>query len=218
MVAIVTCIFIYSCKKDKTTAEPQTLKTYSLTSIKNAAVQNANCGIDLAHGKLYTVTEGQSFQDSIDIAYGYMPTNSIYERNFLNITYAGCRCGGSSYFSYGDQSIPPVGYSTYSVLNGTKLYVANSTISFDSIATVKTKSALDKYFSAFAGEDQAFFASNDFLVTYPYILFETARNKRGIIRVRPFIRNVAANYKLAENPVDIDVIIEKNFPASYLTK
>ena len=183
--------------------------TYSLTSIKNAAVQSVKCGIDLAHGKLYTVTEGQSSQDSIDIAYGYLNTNPTYERVFLNISYAGCRCGGSSYFSFCDQSIPPIGYYTYSVRNGTKLYLANVDINFDSIATVKTKSALDKYFSAFAGEDQAFFASNDFLVTYPYILFETARNKRGIIRVRPFIRNVAANYKLAENPVDIDVIIEK---------
>jgi hypothetical protein len=208
VVTIIASVFIFSCKKDKA-EEAQTLKTYSLTNIKNALVQNVKCGIDLAHGKLYTLNEGQSFQDSIDIAYGYMTLNSKYERNFLSISYAGCKCGGASGFSYGDWDAIPIGYSTYSVRNDTKLYVAKSAVNFDSIATVKTKSSLDKYFSVFIDSDQAFFASNDILITYPYILFETVHGKRGIIRVKPFVRNIATDYQKFENPISIDVIVEQ---------
>jgi hypothetical protein len=208
---LISCVFMLSCKKDKTD-EAQTLKTYSLTNVKNALVKDAKCGIDLAHGKVYTITEGQQLQDSIDIAYGYMDSNSRYERVFLNIDYAGCKCGGSSYFSYGDTHSPGLGYSTYSVRNQTKLFVASSTVNFDSIASVKTKSALDKYFSAIPEimlTEDAFFSSIDILVSNPYIFFETVHGKRGIIRVKPFVRNIATDYQNAENPISIDVIVEK---------
>jgi len=202
-------IMTFSCKKDST-PEAKTIKSYSLTNIKNAYVQNTKCGIDLGHGKLYSVIEGQSFQDSIDIAYGYMTSSSRYERVFLSTSYAGCRCGGSSYFSYGDVNIPATGYSSYSVRNETKLYVATSSVNFDSIAKAGTKSALDRYFPTDSySTDEVFLASQDILITNPYIFFETVKGKRGIIRVKPFVRNVNTDYQYGENPVGIDVLVEK---------
>lgn len=205
---VVASFLTSSCKKDSS-SEAKTLKSYSLTNIKNARVQDVKCGIDLEHGKLYSVAGGLSYQDSIDIAYGYMTTNNKYERIFLSISYASCRCGGSSYFSYGDQNVTPIGYSSYSVRNQTKLYLATSSVNFDSIATAATKSALDKYFPNTNVTDYTFLASSDLLITYPYVFFETVSGKRGIIRVKPFVRNVSTDYQLAENPIDIDVIVEK---------
>ncbi len=201
------------CKKDGTGPGREELHVYQLTDITNAAVQGAKCGIDLANGRLYTVVEGREHQNDIDIAYGYMTSQEVYARCFLSLSYAGCFCGGSSYFSYGDQTGGggKQGYASYSVLNDTKLKVGQPTIAFDAIASAKTKQALDAVFNAHDGNvtDQVFIADRQDNLVGTYTLFTTVKGKRGIIRVKPYTKNTAANFNLQENRITVDVIVEK---------
>lgn len=202
---------LYSCSKGENITEEQTLKVYSINNVSNSRVQNIKCGVDLDNGLAYTITEGSAIPEQIDIAYGYLPDGQKYERHILNVSYAGCLCNGASYFSYGESLTPKQGYSTYSVKNNTKIWMATENIDFDGIASAKTKSALDKYFpiAAYVDYTSAKLTTDDNLSLYPYVFFETVTGKRGIIRISNFVKNISLNNQLQPNPIDIDVIIEK---------
>lgn len=200
-----------ACSKSKNISQEQTLNAYSLSGVSNAKVQNVKCGIDLDNGILYTITEGKPIADQIDIAYGYLPVGQKYERHILNISYAGCSCNGASYFSFGEFLTPKEGYSTYIVKNNTKIWMAANNVNFDEIASAKTKSALDKYFpiNAYVDYTPAKLTTDDNLSLYPYLFFETVAGKRGVIRIKNYVKNLSLNYQFQPNPIDIDVIIEK---------
>lgn len=209
---LISFLLFTSCEKEdkKSNRKRDSLVAYSITDIENAAVQNAKCGIDLTNGKLYSVIEGQSHQNDVDIAYGYMNRNSRFERVFLDIDYAGCFCGGSSYFSYGDQP-GRLGYSSYSVRNKTKLMLADTVVDFDGISNSKNAAVLrDKFPANFdvAASDEAQLSVNDNFPDYPYVFFETIDGKRGIIRLNPYVKNTSTGYELDPNPIDIDIIVE----------
>jgi|GEM_PF-2037317 len=216
---LITGIFS-SCKKEKNNPDladsEKELKTYSLSNIENAAFQNAKCGIDLANGQMYSIADGAVRQENIDIAYGYMMRPERYERCFLAISYAGCFCGGASYFSYGDQigydGINYKGYSSYSVKNETKLLVATADVNFDKIFSEGKKSDMDAVFPDFQtgrSNDEAVISSNDNLIQHPYIFFKTVKGKRGIMRIKGYVKNTSADYQLQRNPITIDVVVEK---------
>lgn len=204
---------LFGCKKDSAAPESDELHVYQLTDIANAAVEGTKCGIDLANGQLYTVVEGREHQNNIDIAYGYMTSQEVYTRCFLSLSYAGCFCGGSSYFSYGDQTGGGgrQGYASYSVLNDTKLKIGNPTIDFDAIAKAGTKLALDAVFNEHDNmyTDEVFLADRQDNLAVTYTLFTTVKGKRGIIRLKPYTKNTSAGYHLQENKISIDVIVEK---------
>ncbi len=196
-----------SCKKDKKIE----LAVYHLDGLTNAKVQNAKCGIDLSNGLLYSIDEGKPISDKIDIAYGFMMGGnpSIYERIFLDINRAGCLCAGATFFSYGDDKNPKLGYSTYTTKNSTELYPATGIVDFEKIASEKTKSALDQYFPKdVVVNNEAFLSANGSPITYPYIFFKTTSGKRGVIKVGVFGVNLSANYQLETNPISIDIIVE----------
>ncbi|WP_353197278.1 hypothetical protein [Parapedobacter defluvii] len=211
----IACILFMasSCKKDKTSPETdEGLNTYTLT-LENAIIQNAACGVDLANGVVYSVAEGLGRQENVDIAYGYMTKGERKERCFLAISYAGCACGGSSMFSYGDTSSPRTGYYSYSVKNETKLLPASAVIDFDKIFSTAKKADLEAALSQLSSNehytDEAFFSSQDNLVQPPYVFFQTVKGKRGIMRVKGYVKDVATDYHLRKNPITIDVVIEK---------
>lgn len=214
----ILCLMVLSglqgCKKDSATADDSAkLKVYSLEGIGNAAVKDAKCGIDLANGRLYSVVAGQQHQNEIDIAYGYMTTGdpSYYARCFLNLSYAGCFCGGSSYFSYGDQPNRQ-GYSSYSVLNATRIEAGSEQINFDQLAARGTKAALDEVFAAQPNSngsvDEVTFADGADNLVVSHILFTTVKGKRGVIRIKPYVKNRQQNYHLQANEISIDVVVE----------
>jgi len=200
---------LYGCKKDKL----EQLHMYQLSDISNAAVQNARCGIDLANGRLYGVVEGRDHQNDIDIAYGYMSSEGVETRCFLSLSYAGCFCGGSSYFSYGDQTGGGgrQGYASYSILNNTKLAAGQPNIDFDGVAEAGTKAALDAVFNEHTQNytNEVLLADKQDNLVTRFVLFKTVKGKRGIIRVKPYTKNTSANYNLQENRISIEVIVEK---------
>ncbi len=210
--AFVVVFILAGCKKEKEIEQKkEELVVYHLSDIANAAVKDAKCGIDLANGKLYTVVQGRDHQEDIDIAYGYMSNDGVETRCFLSLSYAGCFCGGSSYFSFGDQP-DRQGYSSYSVLNDTKIKPGKPSIDFDGVASAGTKAALDAVFNDNPGNsstDQVFIADRQDNLETKFTLFTTVTGKRGIIRVKPYTKNTALNYHLQENKISIDILVEK---------
>ncbi len=210
ILSLLFTLSIFSCKKDGKNVIA--LKTYSL-ELENAIIKDAKCGIDLSNGTVNSISEGLTHQEDIDIAYGYMmANNNRYERCFLAISYAGCKCGGSSWFSYGDASNPPTGYYSYSVKNNTKIIMGTKSIDFDRIFSTKKQEDLMAVFPVFpsgTSTDEAFFSNSDNLAEFPYVFFQTVKGKRGIIRIKGYTKNTQTDYQLKTNPIRIDVVVEK---------
>jgi len=206
-------LFTNCSKKDSAPPANAYLKSYSLTNIQNAVVKDAKCGIDLVNGVAYSVAEGYQHQNNVDIAYGYMAygPDYRYERCFLALSYAGCWCGGSSRFSYGDYNGTKTGYSSYAIQNKTKLKITATAIDFDKAKSFTTKEQFDAIFPKADNSysDEAFFSSQDNPAPNPYVFFQTVSGKRGIIRIKNYTKNTAADYQLQNNPVNIDVLVEQ---------
>jgi len=189
-----------SCAKKKDNvhkdAEPKTLKTYSLNGVLNIGYNSGSGAIDLSNGILYNTTDGKLHDSDVDIAYCYVRWGSpfVYERTFLQ-----------PFSTFAD-----IFFTSWMVRNKTLIYGAVKNINFDSIATVKTKSALDKYYPPTGIIDYAAQISfHDTLVPIPIYFFKTVKGKRGIIRVNNYTASTSSTYYFEASPINLDVIIEE---------